>query len=165
MTEQTDASAEMLDAETMDAEAEPENVNYVHVTITYRVDEDDEADDFEVAATWALPGSGPEDKAAWIVSDSGRIEAGEGDYEFAYREVIAFRWMTTAELDQFRSQWGIDPDDADLALGFLGDLGDGVPRLYDDERHSMDGMDWNVGGWTPVWCVDVSIIGPDARPA
>jgi hypothetical protein len=68
-------------------------------------------------------------------------------------------------LAEFRDEWIIEPENAEPALGFLGDLGDGVPRLYADERHMPEPMDWNMGGVTPVIDATVSIIGDDAQPA
>lgn len=126
--------------------------NYVHVTFDWRPD----ADALEVSENYGRPSTAAE---KWIVSDDRDVDDGDGP------EVTMFATLTSEELVALRSEWSLDPDRAEPALGFLGDLGDGLPRLYADERHQADGMDWNEGGWTPIDYATISIIGPDARPA
>jgi hypothetical protein len=100
------------------------------------------------------------------VDDSGDIAADEGDYDFPYREITADIWLSSDELLALRSEWSLDPERSEPNLGFLmADPVDGMPRLFADERHTAEGDDWNVGGWTPVMFADISIIGPDAVPA
>lgn len=132
--------------------------NYVHITFTMRPETPDDGY-YAVSERWPLTW----EPDRWTVSDSGDIPVGEGDYDFEYREVIAFAWLDSDALASFRAAWCLDPEDSEPNLGFLADLGFG-PRRYADERHSADGMDWNEGGWSPVMFADVSIVGPDARP-
>jgi hypothetical protein len=132
------------------------DLNYVHVTAYMKVGEDYDG----YSERTALPSVGE-----WTVEDSGTIAADDGDFDFPYRQITAFAFMDAATLETFRSEWSIDAEDATPAMGFLGAVYDNLPRLYDDERHTADGMDWNVGGVTAVMWVDISIIGPEAVPA
>jgi hypothetical protein len=130
-------------------------LDYLHITFTMRPDS-------EASATYGLP--------EWLadvlnVDDSGPIAAEDGDYEFAYREVIASGAITSDQLARLRDEWCLDTEDAVPCMGFLGDLGDGLPRMYADERHDIDGMDWNMGGYSPIMFATLSIVGPDAAPA
>jgi hypothetical protein len=116
----------------------------------------------DVLPTWALPSTCKERFIECLSDDE--VDAEDGDFDFPYREVEAFAWLTSEELQGLRNEWDLYPEGAEPALGFLGDLGDG-PKWYDDERHCEEGDGWNIGGVTPVlWC-DVSIIGPHAKPA
>lgn len=132
--------------------------NYVHIRLLMRTGRlfDD------VTKRFGLPSTASH---KWVVSDSGPLSADEGDYDFPYREITSFAWLTHVELKELRREWSIEPEDAEPAGGMLADLGDGLPRLYPDERHHFDGEQWNAGGWTPVMWAELSIIGEDARPA
>lgn len=136
---------------------------YLHLAIYYRTDEDAA----NVAASWALPDAvRPAIGETVHLEDSGPIPADEGDFDFPYRQVTASGWITAGQLAALREEWSLEPEDAEPNLGFLADLGDGIPRVYPDERHTADGMDWNVGGWTPVLWADLSlVIPPEDEPA
>jgi hypothetical protein len=134
---------------------------YCHLRITYRRDD---GDTYDVADTWAMPEclKGRDDVHV-SGTDEDEDEFGLG---IPVREVTVEGWLDDDALAELRSEWSIEPDDAEPALGFLGAIEpDGVPRMYADERHTFHPMDFNVGGWTPVLDASLSLIGDGAVPA
>lgn len=131
---------------------------YVHVHIVMRDDKRYSG----YSDMWAVPDA-LRDILHVDVTSQNEDEFGMG---IPVRDVILSGWVDAATLARFRDEWGIDPDNAEPASGFLGAItDDNLPRLWPDERHTPHPMDFNVGGVTPVLDVTLSIIGPDAHPA
>jgi hypothetical protein len=61
--------------------------------------------------------------------------------------------MRHEDLETFRREWDLDHEQSEPNLGMLTEYG-----LLPGDRFNFDGMDWNVGGVTPILCVDVSIF-------
>jgi len=65
------------------------------------------------------------------------------------------------EYHAFLNEWGLN---CEVCNNDIGDASFGSMlyngRMYDAIYHTLDGMDWNAGGWTPVKWVDVIVSEP-----
>lgn len=126
---------------------------YIHIEAIMRDDEDEYRG---ASDRWALPSSifPTLDHMVSVVNED-EDEYGLG---IPVRVVTVSGEIDAATLAALRSEWSLDPEDSEPNMGFLGDLGDGMPRIYESERYNFDAMDFNVGGWSPVLDVTVSVI-------
>jgi hypothetical protein len=133
-------------------------MNYLHIVITMS----DEDKFKEASDQWAVPECLKNRDSIHI--DVTHEEEDEFGLGIPVRIVTVSGFVTDMLLGDFRREWNAEPENAEPAMGFFGDIGEG-PRWYDDERHTFGGDEFNVGGWTPVLDVTVSIIGEKAVPA
>lgn len=63
--------------------------------------------------------------------------------------------ITGAEWDALRSDWSIDEDDSEPNGGILTPFG-----FMESLAFNWDGMDWNVGGETPIVYVSLYVSMP-----
>jgi hypothetical protein len=94
---------------------------YVHVTAYFS--------DMSAGARTIVPNSVP---GRWTLDDFASGPDADDNpmgLDYPYRIVTATAWLAPAELAEFRRDWDLTPNRAEPALGFLGDIGDGIPRL------------------------------------
>lgn len=63
--------------------------------------------------------------------------------------------VTGDEWDALVLDWSIDPDDSEANMGMLTEYGHLEAQAY-----NWDGMDWNVGGETPIAYVSLYVSIP-----
>lgn len=94
-----------------------------------------------------------------------RAELGDGTWDERFmndREVNWNGWLTRAAWDELRAEWYFDPETDSKTGGIIG------VAIDDDGFHNawayssdQPGMDWNIGGVTPVTYVNVYYCAQD----
>lgn len=63
--------------------------------------------------------------------------------------------VTEADYNRLAREWELDPEKSEPNLGILTGYG-----YLDSDLYIFDGMDWNVGGVTPVHSVELRVSEP-----
>ena len=94
---------------------------------------------------------------------TGDEEVIESDWSGPDQMVRAYRWdlfsVTLEDLETLAdlNLWDPDSGDVEPLAGYLTDSS-GLPRLHPACSIVSDGMDWNQGGWSPVYIVSDYVV-------